>query len=239
MDYLNPSFATPAENLACDEALLDGAEAGEWGEVLRFWESPGVFVVIGRGNQARTEVNLASCAEAQVPVLRRCSGGGAVVQGPGCLNYALVLDTAWCSALATVAGTNRHVLAIHAGCVSELLPGRVEVAGVTDLTWNGRKFSGNAQRRRRRFTLFHGTFLLAFDLAWIERLLPLPSRSPAYRAGRGHNDFLVNIPVDSARLRAALRRAWGASAEVRGLPADRLTGLVESRYRQAAWNRAE
>ncbi|MCU0785114.1 MAG: lipoate--protein ligase family protein, partial [Verrucomicrobia bacterium] len=91
MRFLDLTLPTPAGNLACDEALLDWCEAGGDGEVLRFWESPGHFVVVGYANKVATEVNAAACEAREIPVLRRCSGGGTVVQGPGCLNYALIL----------------------------------------------------------------------------------------------------------------------------------------------------
>ena len=91
LELLDLTLPTPAENLACDEALLDAAEVGERGEALRFWESPEHFVVVGYANKVATEVNVAACEARGIPILRRCSGGGTVVQGPGCLNYALVL----------------------------------------------------------------------------------------------------------------------------------------------------
>src|ERR1019366_4870445 len=88
---LDLTLPTPAENLACDEALLDACEAGRHPPVLRFWESPEHFVVVGYSNPVATEVNVEACQAAGVPILRRCTGGGTVVQGPGCLNYALIL----------------------------------------------------------------------------------------------------------------------------------------------------
>src|SRR5689334_16956944 len=94
MKILDLTLPTPAENLACDEALLQAAETGNSGEVLRFWESPTHFVVVGYANKVGAEVNVAACDARNVPILRRCSGGGTVLQGPGCLNYALVLRIA-------------------------------------------------------------------------------------------------------------------------------------------------
>jgi hypothetical protein len=38
MKLLDLTLATPADNLACDEALLNWSETGEGGEILRFWE---------------------------------------------------------------------------------------------------------------------------------------------------------------------------------------------------------
>src|SRR5689334_9674348 len=91
MKVLDLTLPSPPENLACDEALLGLAESGAGEEVLRFWESTEYFVVVGYANKVAVEVNVAACEVGGIPILRRCSGGGTVVQGPGCLNYALVL----------------------------------------------------------------------------------------------------------------------------------------------------
>ena len=47
MRHLDLTLPSPAENLACDEALLDWCESGEGVETLRFWESPVPFIVVG------------------------------------------------------------------------------------------------------------------------------------------------------------------------------------------------
>jgi lipoate-protein ligase A len=105
MHLLDLTLPTPAENLALEESLLQwGEQTGQ--ECLRLWESPDYFVVLGAGSPSRTDVNVDACREAGVPILRRCSGGGTVVQGPGCLNYALVLDMERDAALKSISGTN-------------------------------------------------------------------------------------------------------------------------------------
>ena len=91
MKWLDLTLPSPAENLACDEALLDWCENGKGDEVLRFWEPREHFVVVGYANKIANEVNVAACEKRGIPILRRCSGGGTVLQGPGCLNYTLVL----------------------------------------------------------------------------------------------------------------------------------------------------
>src|SRR5438067_2221926 len=80
MQLLDLTLPTPAENLALDEALLEAAEAGELtGDILRLWEMPQVAVILGRSSRASDEVDLAAAEAANVPVLRRSSGGAAVV----------------------------------------------------------------------------------------------------------------------------------------------------------------
>lgn len=230
------TLPTPAENLACDEALLGGCEA-RGGEVLRFWESPVCFVVVGYGNKVAREVNAPTCEADGIPIHRRCSGGGTVLQGPGCLNYTLVLAVATDAALASVTGTNRFIMRRNAVAMSGLLREPVELCGDTDLVWRGRKFSGNAQRRRRTHLLFHGTVLLGFDLPLVEKYLLLPSHQPEYRQARPHREFIANLPLTAEAVKQALQNAWQANGPAAAWPEAETRRLVLERYSLTEWNR--
>jgi len=237
MQLLDRTFPTPEQNLACDEALLDCAESGEGGETLRFWEPTTPFVVLGHSNRLTLEVDASACERLGIPILRRCSGGGAVLQGPGCLNYALILRIEAAPTLATVTQTNRFIMDRHRDALSALLREPVEIEGVTDLVIAGRKFSGNAQRRKRHFLLFHGTFLLNLDLTLVERALLLPPKQPGYRGNRGHLDFLRNLHVSAAAVKEALGASWQASRPVPSTPIERIERLVHAKYSLPAWTR--
>ena len=110
MRHLDLTLASPAENLACDEVLLDWCESGEGAECLRFWESPEPFVVVGYANKVASEVNVVACEARKIPILRRCSGGGTVVQGRGCLNYSLVLPITKDGPLHSIAVANQFIM---------------------------------------------------------------------------------------------------------------------------------
>jgi lipoate-protein ligase A len=121
MNLLDLTLPTPAENLACDEALLDWFEANGGDGVLRFWEPENYFVVVGYGNHVQTEVNVATCDKDGIPIFRRCSGGGTVLQGPGCLNYSLVLKVEEGGPLSSITAANRFIMernreAVEAEC---------------------------------------------------------------------------------------------------------------------------
>jgi len=148
--HLDLTLPLPAENLACDEALLEACEHEPWNEVLRFWESPQPFVVVGYANSVAREVNVAACTARGIPILRRCSGGGAVVQGPGCLNYSLILRINPDGPLRNITATNRHIMEVNRAAIADLLERPVAINGHTDLTLGGLKFSGNSQRRRQK-----------------------------------------------------------------------------------------
>jgi lipoate---protein ligase len=236
MKYLEITFDDPASNLACDEALLDYCEAERIDDgLLRLWQPKTYFVVLGHANRMGTEVHLPACVAAGVPILRRMSGGGAVLQGAGCINYALVLDIK-AHDIKNIQAGFVYVLKRHRDLVQECISSKVSIEGISDLAIDGRKFSGNSQYRRSRYVLVHGTFLVQFDLPMIERCLQLPHNQPAYRAHRHHSDFVTNINVQSERICSGLRSTWAANTNLENIPFNRIEGLVNTRYSQPNWS---
>lgn len=235
MYLLNRPFKSPAENLACDEALLDMSESGADREILRLWQPKQPFVVLGFSNSAAAEINLPACRKLQIPVLRRFSGGGTVLQSPGCLNFSLILRIVP-GPLSTITGTTRWVLERNQTLFETLTGKPVSIQGTSDLTLGVCKFSGHAQRRKRRFALFHGSILLNADLSLIEKVLNLPAKRPAYRQNRPHSRFLTNLNLPSGAVSAALQQAWGATEVLDQLPTSQIKHLVRTRYTIDAWN---
>lgn len=235
MRFLDRTFSSPEENLACDEALLDMCEEGYPEDLLRVWESPVRFVVLGYANSVAREVFREACISSGIPILRRCSGGGTVLQGPGCLNYALLLHIHRHPVLHDISSTNRYILERHAECLRSLIPFDIQLQGHTDLALQGSKFSGNSQRRKGKALLFHGTMLYDFPLDSMHEYLPFPSVEPSYRHGRSHSAFLTNIPVDANGLRALLRQTWGAGNELTDIPYERIARLVREKYSSPEW----
>jgi lipoate-protein ligase A len=235
MKYIDITFPTPEENLACDEALLGMCEDGYEGEILRFWESQQYFVVMGSSDRSRSEVYLDECRRRGIPVLRRHSGGGAVVQGPGCLNFALVLKLQGTDHLAGIAESNRYIMDRNRKALAVVTRSAVEVHGYTDLAINGLKFSGNSQRRRQRCLMFHGTFLLSFNLDLISDLLPLPGKRPQYRRDRPHKEFLFNVGVGGEEVKKALRAEWSSREQLESLPTEEIKRLAREKYSDEKW----
>jgi lipoate---protein ligase len=254
MKILDLALATPETNLALDEALLEAAEEKTGEECLRFWESPRPFLVLGHGNRVASETQREACDRLGVPILRRCSGGGAVLQGPGCFNYALILLVPDEGPLTQITTTNKFIMERQRTVLERLLGRPVAVRGTTDLAvptgnegardnapaapdaggWL--KFSGNAQRRKRRALLFHGSFLLHLDLELLGQVLAHPSQEPDYRAHRAHAEFVTNLPLSAADIKRALREAWRAEAALEAIPHDRVRRLVAEKYARPEWN---
>ena len=235
MKFLELTFEEPPANLACDEALLETIETGASSdECLRLWEARKYFVVLGHSDQMLSNVNVVACNDCDVPILRRMSGGGTVVQGPGCLNYSLILKNDP-RLIGNIRDTFQYVLKRHRQLAEDLCGLAVRIDGISDLTLGGLKVSGNAQYRKARFVLVHGTFLLSFDLRLIEKYLPLPARQPSYRNRRPHLQFITNLNIDSASLREGLRTVWAASEFLNDVPFARIDQLVRARYERTDW----
>lgn len=227
---------SPAMNLALDDALVESAEATEaHPEVLRLWEPTSPMVVIGRSSPLAMEVKLDFCKSNNVDVFRRISGGQSVVTGPGCLMYAVLLDYRLRPELRMLDQAHQFVMDQMQTALSSIGID-TEMQGTCDLTFDGRKFSGNALRCRRNWFLYHGTILLdGFDLDLIANCLGNPRRKPEYRGDRSHRDFVTTIPASAADVRTALVKQWNATEEFATPPLAEAETLVETKYNDPEW----
>ena len=236
MQYLDLTLPTPAENLALDEALLESAEEGSGaGEVLRLWEPAAPLVVVGRSSRVAVEVDESACRQLSVPLLRRCSGGAAIVTGPGCLMYGLVLSYRQRPELRVLEVAHRFVLGTLADAFRQIVPG-VEMLGTSDLALKNCKFSGNSLRCKRDHLLYHGTILYNFPLERISQCLRMPQRQPDYRQQRDHAAFVGNFPATQDQLRRAVLAGWRVTEPLDDWPRKQVEQLVGRRYARADWN---
>ena len=239
MLYLEELSLPPAQQLALDELLLLQSEAGQGEEYLRLWELAGPAVVIGRGTRLDDEVDRTACQRAGVPILRRSSGGAAIVAAAGCLFYSLVLSLRRRPQLRSIDQAHRLVLTRTAHALVAL-GCSVEPAGISDLALPAggqlMKISGNSLRVRRHSLLYHGTLLYDFDLSLIERLLKQPPRQPEYRHGRAHRDFVTNLPLERTALVGTLVQAWSPLTPCDQWPRAEADELAEQKYATPQWN---
>jgi len=235
INAIDLTFESPFKNIAFEEALLDHAEDTntQW---LRFWESQTYFVVLGRGNKVTENCITENCTINAIPIIRRCSGGGTVLQGPGCLNYTLVLNTQSHPDLSQITSTNHFILNQNKVALSQLIP-NLHVRGHSDLCSGTLKISGNAQRRKKTHLLFHGTFLYNFELGLISQYLCPPPLQPDYRNNRPHSQFVTNIPLKANDIQNALIKQWHASTATPIPDITVLTHhLMNEKYMKSEWN---
>jgi lipoate-protein ligase A len=226
------SVSDPAAQLATDEALLLAACPA-----LRVWEFTRPIVIAGRATRIDDEINQAACDGDGTPVLRRCTGGAAVVGGPGCLMYSVVLSCDAEPSLRGVDAAHDHVINRVCTALRQQIPA-AQRQGICDLTWHNRKCSGNSLRITRQGLLYHGTILYDFDLTLIARYLKVAPRQPAYRDGREHAEFVTNVPIDPQRFATDLETEFAVSGarSAASLSAS-VQRLRRQRYDDPAWHR--
>lgn len=229
---LDLTLPSPAENLALDEALLDELDEQGGDPLLRFWESDLHFVVLGPACRLAEDAHLTACEQDRVPILRRASGGGTVLQGPGCLSYAFVLPLDLHPHLTNIRDTYRFILERIATALHGWEPA-VAVRGVSDLVIGDMKISGNAQRRKRHALLFQGTILHGMPVDLIARYLKQPRRQPDYRADRPHGMFLRTINAPPQEMKQAIAAEWGADSAIDEVPTARMPGNIAAVLRRS------
>jgi len=203
------SFDSPEENILFDDVLLYLAEKEQFGEFLRFWESQRPFIVLGRISKESYDVKEAEAQKDNIPIIRRSSGGGTVLQGKGCLNYSLILSKRLRPEIVVLNHSYHFILRRvisalkHTGIDACYFP----ISDIA-LSKTKKKISGNAQRRLKNYILHHGTILYDFDLEKIEKYLKLPQSVPDYRLERSHLDFVSNISSNAIDFKNALKKEF-------------------------------
>ena len=158
--------------------------------------------------------------------------------GPGALNVTVVSPIASLpEAERSVDRAQRWVLERIGRALTAKGPD-VVMHGSGDLTLDGRKFSGSAQRRLRTHLMIHASILYDFDLGAIDRYTLMPPRQPSYRADRSHADFVGNLPLSRAAIVRAVGGFWGDGGGIsddRTLPDDLVADLVARKFGEIGW----
>ncbi len=191
--------------------MLDRVEAGGVPE-FRTWLAARHTVVLGRSSKPEVWVDQDFCHRRGIAVLRRPSGGGTIVVGPGTLQYAFALPYSMSTELGSIGSAksfcNRTLLA----CLPPVKGLGQDSSG--DLVLAGCKVAGLSLKRRRHAMLLHGSILVSADIELIAKVLRHPPREPAYRRKRPHDLFLTNLgefgELDAENLAARVRTALGA-----------------------------
>ena len=228
-------------NLAMEEAIFWSNQ----GIAVRLWENQR-SIIIGRGQYAPFETDLDYCTANEIPVVRRFTGGGAVYNGPGNLNWSFFVTSAVDSGMVRFERGVREIFRMASAVVAEALK-RLGVTAWLDepnriLTAEG-KVSGMAAFLTRDRLLCHGTLLLDADLVEAQ-LLTKPRELPVEsKYVRSRPAGMANVGVDSGAFGRALREvltgrdgvasAW--SGEVENAEIELADGLM-TKYSSRSWN---
>ncbi|MDO5668648.1 MAG: biotin/lipoate A/B protein ligase family protein [Corynebacterium sp.] len=160
-EVIRPGALPTRVNVALDEVMLNQVAAGERGPTLRFWEWEDKATVIGSYQSYVNEVEQEGVDKHGIEVVRRISGGGAMfMEGGNCITYSLYVPESMVAGLSyedSYAYLDQWVLGALArhGVNAWYEP-------INDITSDGGKIGGAAQKRRRGAVLHHAT--MSYDI---------------------------------------------------------------------------
>jgi lipoate-protein ligase A len=201
-----------ADNLRYEQELFDRLREAPQPRLLFYRCDP--CLVVCRSNRLEQWVHQAAVAADGLPLLRRSSGGGAVYLDRDCLNFSFMvpkntLEELLGRSVAAPPSPPVYIdffrgilLAALARCGR-----RFTATGISDVSLDGQKISGNAQRISPRLVLHHGTLLLRCPLAAYERYLPIPPNRP----GVPHAGFVSGLSELGCTVSAEDTMRWIAA----------------------------
>lgn len=149
----------PYINLAVESYLLDDYQQNTI--TLFLWKNKHT-IVIGKNQNPYSECELESLLNDGGFLSRRRTGGGAVYHDLGNLNFSFVADK-------DIYDVHRQMQVIQKALADFNL--ETEVSGRNDITYQGRKFSGNAFAKTKYQGLHHGTILIKTDTEKLQKYL--------------------------------------------------------------------
>ncbi|MBQ6730068.1 MAG: lipoate--protein ligase [Bacteroidales bacterium] len=149
----------PFLNRAVEQYLTEHQEEGT--VTMYLWKNQQT-VVIGYNQNPYTECNVKLLLDEGGHLMRRGTGGGAVYHDLGNINFSFVANK-------KLYDVKKQLSVIQDALLSYGL--QTEISGRNDLTYDGRKFSGNAFAKGQKNNLHHGTILIKTDGAMMQRYL--------------------------------------------------------------------
>ncbi|MEM2915163.1 MAG: biotin/lipoate A/B protein ligase family protein, partial [Candidatus Bathyarchaeia archaeon] len=195
------------------------------------------------------EVNLDMCREEGVQIVRRFSGGGAVYQDFGNLNYSIAIEADH----PFLKGMNiiETFRALSYGVVEGLKEFGIELIfdPPSDLLVKDKKISGNAQSRRKGIIFHHGTLLVNTDLDFLNRILCVPAEKIASGKVTSRKRLVTNLEdeigcrIEIAKVKEMLLQGFEKVFSIKLIPnmltpEEKRTAdtLYAEKYSKKEWN---
>lgn len=183
----------PEYNLDFENRILNEYQSGE---IVILWQnSPSV--IIGKNQDPSIEIDLDFAREKSIPYYRRSTGGGAVYQDLGNINYSFITDGPLPGdegffGRASSDSNSFKPLKILLDYL-RYLGLTPELSGRNDILINGKKISGTAEKQRGNRNLFHGTILFDVDLSIMDRILTPPPEKLKTKGVKSVASRVINI----------------------------------------------
>ncbi|WP_042330742.1 lipoate--protein ligase family protein [Desulfosporosinus orientis] len=195
--YLPYSVHTGAENMAIDEAIMDGMKNNHDAQpVLRFYGWEPATLSLGYSQSYSREVNAEACRQANIDVVRRPTGGRAVLHQYE-LTYSVIVPESEDNFKGTIIQSYLKIseallkgikaVGVSAEIVAQARSSHMGTAACFDapswyeLAVGGKKLVGSAQMRKDGILLQHGSIIFHFDTELLFSLLKLSNEEVRQR----------------------------------------------------------
>jgi lipoate-protein ligase A len=233
---LETGYNNAALNMAIAEALIENIGDAP---ILRIYGWRPAAVSIGYFQSIREEVDLEKCSKIGVDVVRRLTGGGAVLHETE-LTYSFVTKQYPQNIMESYRWIcETIVISIkRLGFDASFVP-------LNDIVVKGKKVSGSAQTRRNGVLLQHGTLLLGVDVDKMFCVLKVPSEKFKDKIIKDVKERVTSLAGTTfEEMASSLKTSFATKFDAK-LLADTMSTeeinhanwLAERKYNSREWNR--
>ena len=172
----------PFFNIAAEEYIFKNIPE----DIFMVWNNEEV-VVVGKHQNAFSEIDQKYVKENNIPVIRRITGGGTVFHDDGNLNYSLIFHKNKNAQIDYQRNTNAIIEALKGLGLNAALQDK------SNITVDGIKVSGNSEHLFKNRILHHGTLLFSSDINRLEKIKGNKLDSYSDKAVKSIRKEVVNI----------------------------------------------
>jgi len=171
--YLITEGNSASKNMAIDKAVLVANSENKVAPTVRFYNWFPPAISIGYFQNLEEEVDLFKCEKSGIDYVRRITGGGAVFHEKE-LTYSIVIPESHPE-------ISKNIMESYGRICGAIIRGlkqlgiNSEYEPINDIIYEGKKISGNAQTRKIKTVLQHGTVLLDVDVDKMFSVLRVPN----------------------------------------------------------------
>ena len=187
--------------MGLDQTLMSTVE--DFIPILRLYGWKPSAVSIGYFQSLEQEVNVKKCKELGIDVVRRITGGGAVLH-----EYELTYSFITKIYPANIIESYRSICEPVVTCLYDL-GFDAKFSPLNDITVENKKVSGNAQTRRNNVLLQHGTILLDVNVDKMFSVLKVPSEKIKDKIIQDVKERVMGLKVSYDEVANKLWRSFG------------------------------
>jgi lipoate-protein ligase A len=180
-------------------SLKDSALIGDFSSEYKYlvWIPDETAIVIGRGNGPGKSLFIDRIIKDGLPVYKRPSGGEAVIISPNTLVVSIADNRE------QQLKSREYFLKYNSAIIKALESLGVKglkLAGISDIALNGKKILGCSLYRNKRQVFYHAVLNVCEQPDVLMKYLRYPKKTPDYRSGRDHKDFVTSLLMEGYNL---------------------------------------